>query len=272
MIMISDEEYVSLLHTIKDKHGHDFTEYSEASLRRRIKRFMLLEKLTEPKQLEKKLLKEDLFFESFIQELTVNFTAMFRDPKFFKSLKKNVFTRLATYPYIKIWVAGCSTGEEVYSLAILLKEANLYQRSLIYATDINTKSLQIAKEGIYPISTMKEYATGYIKSGGSKDFSDYYNAKYDSVLMDKGLRENIVFATHNLAVDKSFNEFHLIICRNVLIYFNGDLQNKVINLFYESLADLGFLGLGEKESLLFSDKIKHFEKTDSREKIYMKIK
>jgi chemotaxis protein methyltransferase CheR len=270
--MTEDEEYRDFLQKVKDRYGYDFIDYSEASLKRRIKRFMMLENLKDIKAVAKNIFHDELYFEHFIQEITVNVTAMFRDHSFYKSLKKNVFSRLATYPYIKIWIAGCSTGEEVYSLAILLKEENLYKRSIIYATDINTRSLKIAKEGVYNISKMKENTTDYIKSGGSKNFSDYYIAKFNSVMFDKSLRENVVFSAHNLAVDKSFNEFNLIICRNVLIYFNRSLQNKVLNLFHESLADFGFLGLGDKESLLFCDKAKHFEKIDKKEKIYMKIK
>jgi chemotaxis protein methyltransferase CheR len=195
---------------------------------------------------------------------------MFRDPAFYKSLRNNVLKRLATYPFIKIWMAGCATGEEVYSMAILFKEAGLLNRVLIYATDINQKSLQVAKEGVYPLENMKQYTSNYQKAGGKKSFSEYYMAKYDSVLFDKSLKQNIVFAAHNLAIDKSFNEFQLIICRNVLIYFNQKLQNNVINLFYESLCPFGFLGLGNKESLLFSDKKKQFEDIDRYEKIFMK--
>jgi chemotaxis protein methyltransferase CheR len=196
---------------------------------------------------------------------------MFRDPAFYKGLRQKVTKRLATYPFIKIWIAGCATGEEVYSLAILLKEEDLLQRSVIYATDINQKSLQIAKDGIYPLTNMKAYTDNYIKSGGKNSFSEYYKAKYNSVLFDKSLKDNIVFSPHNLTIDRSFNEFQLIICRNVLIYFNQNLQDKVISLFHESLCTLGFLGLGNKESLLFTSKRKCFEDVVKKEKIYMKI-
>ena len=202
--------------------------------------------------------------------MSVTVTEMFRDPLFYKSLRKHIIKRLATYPFIKVWIAGCATGEEIYSIVILLQEEGLLSRSVIYATDINQKSLQVAKDGIYTVENMKSYTANYQKAGGTKSFSEYYKAKYNSVMFDKALKQNIVFAAHNLAVDKSFNEFQLIICRNVLIYFNQQLQNKVINLFYESLCPFGFLGLGNKESLLFSDARKHFEEIDNKEKIFMK--
>jgi chemotaxis protein methyltransferase CheR len=197
-------------------------------------------------------------------------TDMFRDPAFYKNLREKVMTRLGTYPFIKIWIAGCATGEEVYSVAILLQEEGLLSRSVIYATDINQKSLQIAKDGVYPVENMKAWTANYQKAESTGSFSQYYKSKYNSVMFDKSLKQNIVFAPHNLAVDRSFNEFQLIICRNVLIYFNQQLQNKVINLFYESLCPFGFLGLGNKESLLFSDKQKDFEEISRKEKIFIK--
>ncbi len=267
-----NEEHKKLLESIKRTYGYDFTEYAEASVHRRIKHFMNTRNITVLSELSKKLLAEERFFQEFVQEISVTVTEMFRDPAFYKSLRDNVMRRLATYPFIKVWIAGCATGEEVYSIAILLKEAELLNRSIIYATDINQKSLQIAKEGVYPSSNMKLYTTNYQKSGGVNSFSEYYMAKYDSVLFDKSLKQNIVFSPHNLAADKSFNEFHLIICRNVLIYFNQHLQNKVINLFYDSLCPFGFMGLGNKESLLFSEKQKNFDTIDRKEKIFIKNK
>jgi chemotaxis protein methyltransferase CheR len=268
--MKDNKELRELLESIRFVYGYDFTDYAEASVKRRVNHFMSTNKINDIKELAKSLLKDEVFFEKFVQEFTVNVTEMFRDPAFFKSLRENVTGRLATYPFIKIWIAGCSTGEEVYSMAILLKEEGLLDRSVIYATDINQKSLITAKEGIFPMENMKNYTVNYQKAGGKKAFSDYYIAKYDSVLLDKALKQNIVFSIHNLAIDSSFNEFQLILCRNVLIYFNQALQNKVINLFYDSLCPFGYLALGNKESLLFSDKLKHFNEVDKKERIFIK--
>jgi chemotaxis protein methyltransferase CheR len=195
---------------------------------------------------------------------------MFRDPLFYKSIRENVLKRLATYPVIRVWIAGCATGEEAYSIAILLKEEGLLERSVIYATDINQKSLNKAREGIYGMEHMQNYTRNYMLAGGEHSFSEYYTAKYNSVLFEKSLRKNIVFSVHNLSTDKSFNEFQLIICRNVMIYFNQQLQNRVFDLFHKSLCNFGFLALGNKESLLFYDNKNDFEEVDRKEKIYMK--
>jgi chemotaxis protein methyltransferase CheR len=267
-----DTEFKALLESIRFVYGYDFTDYAEASVRRRMAHFMNSRKITALNKLGLMLLQDEKLFEEFIQEVSVTVTEMFRDPLFYKSLRLHVMKRLATYPFIRIWIAGCATGEEVYSIAILLKEEGILHRSVLYATDINQKSLRIAKDGVYPVEQMKSYTANYQKAGGVNSFSEYYKSKYNSVMFDKSLKQNIVFSPHNLAVDKSFNEFQLIICRNVLIYFNQQLQNKVISLFYESLCPFGFLGLGSKESLLFSDKRKCFEEVDRKEKIFMKNK
>jgi chemotaxis protein methyltransferase CheR len=268
--MSDTRELHAFLESIRSAYGYDFTQYAEASVKRRVDHFMVSNKIESIRELSNCLLKDEYRFETFVEGITVNVTEMFRDPVFFKSLREKVITRLATYPFIKIWIAGCSTGEEVYSLAILLKEEGLLERSVIYATDINQKALSAAREGIFPIDYMKTYTTNYLKSGGKGQFSDYYKAKYDSVLIDKSLKQNIVFSVHNLAVDRSFNEFQLILCRNVLIYFNQELQKRVIDLFYNSLCPFGFLGLGNKESLLFSDKRKNFDEVDRKEKIFIR--
>lgn len=271
-MQFSDEEFKELLESIRFVYGYDFTDYAEASVRRRIDHFMNTRKIAALDKLGKMILQDEKLFEEFIQEISVTVTEMFRDPFFFKCLRQKVMKRLATYPFIKIWIAGCATGEEIYSLAILLQEEGLFNRSVIYATDINQKSLQIARDGVYSVQNMKAHTSNYQKAGGTKSFSEYYKAKYNSVMFDRSLRQNIVFSPHNLAIDKSFNEFQLIICRNVLIYFNQQLQNKVIKLFYDSLCTFGFLGLGNKESLLFSEKKKCFEEVDRKEKIFMKSK
>jgi chemotaxis protein methyltransferase CheR len=265
-----DAEFKDLLESIRFSYGYDFTDYAVASVKRRIVHFMNAEKLTSLPDLAKMILRDEKKFELFVQDVSVTVTEMFRDPRFYKSLRDHVLKRLATYPFVKVWIAGCATGEEVYSIAILLKEEGLLSRSVIYATDINQRSLQIAKEGVYAVENMQQYTLNYQKAGGKRAFSEYYKSKYNSVMFDRSLRQNIVFSPHNLAVDGSFNEFQLIICRNVLIYFNQQLQKKVIGLFYESLCPFGFMGLGSKESLLFSDKRKYFEDVDRKEKIFMK--
>jgi chemotaxis protein methyltransferase CheR len=222
--------------------------------------------------LQEKVYKNPEYFEYFLQEVTVNVTEMFRDPSFFWALRKKVLPMLSTYPYIKIWDAGCSTGEELYSLAILLKEENLLHKTRIYATDVNQKVLVKAKEGIYPISSMREYIQNYHQAGGVQDFSEYYTARYGYAKFDQSLIENVIFYPHNLATDGSFNEFHLVICRNVLIYFNRHLQEKVLQLFINSLVNLGYLCLGKKENLALSSIESHFKEIDKGEKIYRKAK
>lgn len=259
------------LESIRSAYGYDFTEYAEASVQRRINNYITSRKLSGLHELQNIILKDKTALEDFVQELSVTVTEMFRDPLFYKSIRENVIKKLATYPFIKIWIAGCATGEEAYSIAIILQEANLLDRCIIYATDINQGSLAKAKEGIFPVRSMKLNTHNYLQSGGVRAFSDYYISKYNSVKFDSSLNKNIVFAAHNLAVDKSFNEFQLIICRNVLIYFNQQLQNKVINLFYQSLCPFGILALGNKESLLFSDNRKKFLEVDRKQKIFQKI-
>lgn len=269
---MNNSEYRELLDTVRFVYGYDFTEYSEASVKRRIDSFINERKIKGVGYLRDLIVGDERLFEEFIQGISVTVTEMFRDPLFYKSLRERVMKRLATYPFIKIWIAGCATGEEVYSVAILLMEAGLLQRSIIYATDINQKSLTIAKNGVYPANNMKLYTANYQQAGGMGAFSAYYKANYNAVMFDKSLKQNIVFSSHNLVTDKSFNEFEIIMCRNVMIYFNQALQNKVFDLFYESLCVFGFLCLGNKESLLFSDKQNRFEDIDHREKIFRKIK
>jgi chemotaxis protein methyltransferase CheR len=196
---------------------------------------------------------------------------MFRDPEFFRALKSQVFPNLQTYPYRKIWHAGCSTGEEVYSLSILLKESGMLDSSIIYATDINTKALSQAKEAIYPLKLMQDYTRNYIRSGGEASFSEYYTAHYDEAILSSTIKKNIVFSLHNLVNDGSFNEFNMIVCRNVLIYFNKELQDRVFGLFHDSLSPLGYLALGSRESLLFSKYQSYYKVVDKVNKIYRKI-
>ncbi len=205
-----------------------------------------------------------------LKDLSINVTEMFRNPSFYKALREKVVPLLKTWSYIKLWHAGCSTGEEVYSMAILLKEEELYDRTQIYATDFNQQALQQAKEGIYRTDQMKKYARNYQASDAKSNFSDYYHADFDSVIMDSSLKKNIVWAHHNLVTDSNFAETQLVICRNVMIYFNRDLQNKVHGLFHRSLVNGGILCLGDKESLDFIECGKYFEHVDKRQKIYRK--
>lgn len=269
---LDKEEFGDLLRSIRSAYGYDFTDYAEASVKRRIVHYIGVHKLDGIRQLKSMILRDETVFNDFMQELSVTVTEMFRDPGFYKCLREKVVERLATYPFIKVWLAGCATGEEVYSLAILFREEGLLDRSVIYATDINQHSLKIAREGVYDASDMKAYTSNYQRSGGKRSFSEYYIAKYNSVMFDRSLKENIVFSVHNLAMDKAFNEFQLIICRNVLIYFNQVLQNRVINLFHESLCSFGYLGLGNKETLRFSDRQDLFEDVDRKERLFMKIR
>jgi len=263
-------EFEQLLHMLHHVYGYDFSGYSKSSLLRRIHKFMDEKQLADGSRLIKLLAGDVAVFNGFLETITVNVTEMFRDPVFYKSLREKVLPVLATYPQINIWHAGCSTGEEVFSLCILLFEAGLLHRTRIYATDINAANLEKARTGVLPMHHMREYTVNYRQTGAMNDFSDYYTALYDHVLINKEIRERVVFLQHNLVTDRSFNEFQLVICRNVMIYFNKQLQNKVLRLFYESLSSLGFLGLGMKESLLFSDHKSKFTMVDPGVKIFRK--
>src|SRR3954452_10103695 len=258
-INITEDELEEVLQLLLHQYGYDFTNYSHASLRRRILHFMNTQLLASVYDLKFKLINQKNIFIQLLQTITINVTDMFRDPSFYKALRDKIFPQLATYPLIKIWHAGCATGEEAFSLAILLHEENLLNRCRIYATDLNSVNLTKAQKGIIPLANMKEHSQHYYEAGGKDHFSNYYTAKYDHVLINKELRTNIVFSHHNLVTDNVFNEFQLILCRNVLIYFEPVLQNKVLNLLYNSLSPLGFLAIGLKESLLFSDLNSKFE-------------
>lgn len=270
--MLKDEDVTSLINSIYTTYGYDFADYSEASFKRRINRIMIANKVSDFFELQHRVVNNELFFNYFLEEVTVNVTEMFRDVGFYKTLRKEILPQLSSYPTIRIWHAGCSTGEEVYSMAILLKEAGLLDRSLLYATDINQKVLEHAASGKYSIELLKGFTTSYIASGGLNDFSNYYTAKYGKVLFDEELRKKMVFSVHNLVTDQSFNEFNLILCRNVMIYFNRILQNRVLKLFTNSLAPFGFLALGSKETIDFSTVVNDFEKVNQKQKIWRKTK
>lgn len=210
--------------------------------------------------------------ERFVLAISINVTAMFRDPSLYVTLREKVVPILRTYPYLRVWHAGCSSGEEVYSTAILLQEEGLYERCKIYATDINGAVLDRARAGIFSLAAMQDYTTNYVQAGGRHPFSEYYTAKYENAIFSPLLKKNIVFAEHNLVTDGSFNEFNLILCRNVMIYFNKDLQDRVHRLLYESLGNLGYLSLGSKESLKFATLEDRYEVVDTRDKVYRKVR
>lgn len=252
--------------------GYDFTDYSPASVRRRVNRLFMLDQFDSFAAFRDRIRHDEDYVNRFVREVTVNVTEMFRDPSFYRTLRRQVLPVLATHPFIRIWHAGCSTGEEVYSMAILLKEANLLHKSLLYATDINPDVLDTLQKGIYPMAQMKQFSENYILSGGQEDFSSYYTARFDLAKLDDALKTKIIVSTHNLVSDWSFNEFQLIVCRNVLIYFNKALQDKVLGLFDGSLEKLGWLALGSKEQIRYSPSGSNYQQIDSREKIWRKIR
>ena len=227
--LIHDEEIDLLISSFAEIYGYDFTNYARASLKRRISRLLTLERIPSFAELFYRIKNEADYFTHVVEQLTVNVTEMFRDPSVFKYIREKILPVLATHPFIRIWHAGCATGEEVYSTAIILQEMNLLHKSLIYATDINPSVIENIKRGIFPLSHMKQYSENYILSGGKKDFSAYYTAKYDLAKFDAHLKTKMITATHNLVSDRSFNEFQLIFCRNVLIYFDKILQDKVLD-------------------------------------------
>jgi chemotaxis protein methyltransferase CheR len=268
---VEDIEVALLLEGVYRRYGFDFRQYAPASLRRRLWRRAHAEGLQSISGLQEKLLHDSASMERLLLDLSINVTAMFRDPQFYVAFRTKVVPKLRTYPFTRFWVAGCSTGEEVYSLAILLHEEGLYERARIYATDINESVLERARAGVFPLDKMQEYTQNYIKAGGVRAFSEYYLAAYDGAQFQHSLVENVVFAQHNLVSDRSFNEFNVIVCRNVMIYFDRSLQDHVHELFYESLANLGFLALGQKEAIQFSPYEDRYEELDAVEKLYRKV-
>ncbi|WP_245999683.1 CheR family methyltransferase [Paraflavitalea soli] len=268
---IQDKEMDILLQNVLERYGYDFNDYSKASLKRRINRLYALDKFTSFEQFRRQIQTDSTYFRRFVEEITVNVTEMFRDPSFYKAIREEVLPVLATHPFIRIWHAGCSTGEEVYSMAILLQEAGLLKKSLLYATDINPGVLERLRKGIFPLRFIKQYSENYIQSGGKQDFSQYYTAKYDWAKFDEKLAAKMVVATHNLVSDSSFNEFQLIFCRNVLIYFDRNLQNNALQLFDDSLDSLGFLALGAKENLKYAPIFRKYKQLDNKERIWRKI-
>ena len=261
-----------LLEGLYQRYGYDFREYAPASLKRRILNFVASEKLQTISGLQEKVLHDHDCMERLLLALSINVTSMFRDPAFFLTFREKVVPILRTYPFIRIWCAGCSTGEEVYSIAILLREEGLLEKSKIYATDMNEVVLKKAKDGIYHLSLMKEYTNNYQQASGKASFSDYYDAAYENAILDPSLKKIITFAQHNLVTDSSFNEFHVIMCRNVMIYFNKSLQDRVYNLLNESLIMLGILCLGERETIRFTALENSYDELEKGRKVYRKIR
>ena len=269
--MIEDIALETFINDVYEYYGFDLGGYSRASLKRRVNRIMLLDGFSNFYDFLSKVKYDADYYKRAIDEITVNVTEMFRDPSFYKVLRNEIVPILGTKPFIRIWHAGCSSGEEVYSMAILLKEAGLLYKSILYATDINAKVLETAKKGIFPLRMMKDYSENYRAAGGQEDFSSYYIANYGNVKFSEDLSKKMVFSQHNLVSDTSFNEFDIIFCRNVLIYFDNDLQTRVINLFDESLAVLGFLALGTKETIKYSVAQEKYKQVQN-EKLWRKIK
>lgn len=272
----ADDELIQLelrllLEGVYQYYGLDFRQYAMKSLRRRVQKLVETMYLDSISTLQARVLHDPAWMERLLGALTLSVTSLFRDPAFYRALREQIVSTLAQQPLIRIWVAGCASGEEVYSLAILLEEAGLYDRCRVYATDLNPHVLEQAKAGIFPIHVMAEYSRNYLQAGGSKTLSHYYTARSQHAIFHAPLRRNLVFARHNLVTDRSFNSFELILCRNVLIYFNPDLQARVHQLIYESLDVQGFLALGLQESMSLTPHEHHFVTLDEKHKIYQKV-
>ena len=263
-------EMALLLEGLYQRSGYDFRSYAPASIERRARQFLTASGYETISELIPALLRSEAFLSRLVQQFSISVTEMFRDPSVYAIIRREVIPLLRTYPHLRIWHAGCATGEEAYSLAIILQEEGLYERATIFATDFNDSSLEKAKAGVYSIDTIKEATRNYQAAGGKRSFADYYHAKYEAAVMDASLRERITFANHNLATDGVFGEMNLIFCRNVLIYFNRALQNRALRLFTDSLTKGGFLCLGTKETIDFSDVVGYFDAIDGRARIFKK--
>ena len=267
----SDMEIDLLLEAVYRLSGFDFRQYNRSSIARRIYNRMKINSIPTISRVLEKVFHEEDFLKQLLNDFSINVTEMFRNPSFFKAFREIVVPKLREYPEIRIWHAGCATGEEVFSMAILLEEEGLLDKSVIYATDMNENVLEKAKQGAFPIHRMQAYTKNYMLAGGVDDFSEYYETDCQYAYFRPSLLKNIIFAQHNLVTDKSFNEFHVIICRNVLIYFSPALQSQVHHLFYDSLSENGFLSLGDKETLRFEEVISKYKEVVGKERIYQKI-
>ena len=257
-----------LFEALYRQYGYDFRNYSYESARRRVLHRTQLDNLNSISELQHRVLHDETAADTLVQDLSINVTEMFRDPLFYSALRKQVLPLLAEHEHIKVWHAGCASGEEAYSMAIMLTEMGLYGQSQLYATDFNNTALDKAKSGVFPIKMMRDYTRNYQEAGGRQQFSDYYHARYDGAVMDSALKKNLVFAHHNLTTDTSFGEMQIIVCRNVLIYFNRELQERVLQLFADSLCKGGFLCLGSHETLQLSSLAKRFETVSANRRIY----
>ena len=260
-----------LLEAVYRQYGFDFRSYARGSIRRRLWRRIYAENLNSISGLQERVLHDAGCMDRLLLDLSINVTAMFRDPSFYRAIREKVVPMLRTYPFVRVWNAGCSTGEETYSIAILLAEAGLYERSRVYATDINESVLELARHGRFPLQRMREYTENYIAAGGTRAFSEYYVSEGETARFRPELADNVVFAQHNLVSDGSFNEFHLILCRNVMIYFDRQLQERVHDLFHASLCHLGVLAMGGKESIGVSRHADAYEPVDVHERLYRRI-
>jgi chemotaxis protein methyltransferase CheR len=260
-----------LLEAVFQLYGFDFREYALSSLRRRVRHLMRDEGLSTISALQDRVLHDRKALPRLVSGLSVSVTSMYRDPGFFRAFRQQVVPLLRTYPVVRIWHAGCSTGEEVYAMAVLLEEEGLYDRCQIYATDMNEGALKKAASGTFPLAAMREHTSRYLAAGGRRSFSEYYAVRDRAAVFHPRLRRNLVFAQHNLVTDGSFNEFNAILCRNVLIYFRRPLQERVHRLLYESLGRLGFLGLGSKETVQFTPFQRRYQTVDAVQKLYRKV-
>jgi chemotaxis protein methyltransferase CheR len=260
-----------LLEALYQHHGYDFRGYARGSLRRRLWRRIEAEGLRTISGLQERVLHDPEAMNRLLMDLSISVTAMFRDPTFYLAFREKVIPLLKTYPFVRIWAAGCSSGEEVYSMAILLREEGLYDKARIYATDINQPYLDMARRATVPLDRMRAYTQNYIRAGGKRAFSEYYETRGKNVLLDRSLLANVVFAQHNLVSDSRFNEFNVVLCRNVMIYFDTPLQDQVLELFYESLVRFGILALGHKETINDMSQPGRFEKLDPIEKIFRRV-
>jgi len=259
-----------LLEAVYRRHGYDFRSYARASIERRVRQFLSGCGCASVSEMIPKVLHDEEFFSRLVRYFSISVTELFRDPFVYRAVREKVVPLLRTWSHFKVWHAGCATGEEVYSLAIVLKEEGIYDRATIYATDFNDEALDRAREGIYETERLREATRNYQQAGGKRSFSEYYHARYEAAAMDAALRERVVFSGHNLASDSVFGEMQLVFCRNVLIYFNRDLQNRALGLFTESLVHGGFLCLGAKEDLRFTDVADQYDVVDEKARIYKK--